>query len=191
MLRRPTIEYVTEECKEFDLEPSTQLGENALSQLQDCFPQNVDPAHVILKAIALNRLYSARVQDQHVEMIAREIAKRGIDPLLAVGSANAIDQIVECCNERRYFSFATKFCSWHNPKAYVIYDGNVDECLWRYKRQDQFSRFWRYELEDYGRLAEIIADFQTYYQLGDVSVRDIDKFLWRVGDKLLNAGAGG
>src|ERR1700678_3131168 len=188
LLPTPSIESVRTECDAFDREPSTHLAEDALRQLRECFPRNHDPAHVILKVIALNRLYRARVLDKHIEMVACGIAEQRIDPLLVEGSPKAVELIIGCCSERRYYSFATKFCSWHNPDAYVIYDGNVNECLWRYRKRDNFSRFQRGDLYDYSKLSGIIAAFKGHYELHSFTSKEIDKFLWRIGELLLNTG---
>ena len=189
LLPDPSIESVSAESDAFDREPSTRLAEDALRQLRECFPRNVDPAHVIVKVIALNRLYSARVLDKDIEMVARGIAERPIDPLLNEGSPKAVELIIGCCSERRYYSFATKFCSWHNPEAYVIHDGNVNKCLWRYQKRDKFSRFRRDDLYDYEQLTRIIGAFKDHYELHSFTSKEIDKFLWRIGDRLLKADA--
>lgn len=166
-------------------EPSTRLAEDALRQLRECFPENVDPAQVILKVIALNRLYSSRVLDKDIEDLAKCIVDNHLDPLLEEGSPRVIDLIIGCCQGRHYYSFATKFCSWHNPTAYVIYDGNVNECLWQYKKRDKFAAFRRDDLYDYEKLATVVRAFQVHYGLQSFTVREIDKFLWRVGERLL------
>jgi hypothetical protein len=48
------------------------LAEAALRQLRDSFPGNVDPAQVLLKVIALSRLYSARVLDKKAQRLSFE-----------------------------------------------------------------------------------------------------------------------
>jgi hypothetical protein len=90
--------------------------------------------------------------------------------------------------ERRYYSFATKFCSWHNQDAYSLWDYNVDEALWK---RDRFAIFKRQELCEYPRLTEVVKEFRTFYGLQQYSHKDVDKFLWRVGDPLMKAKAMG
>ena len=94
--------------------------------------------------------------------------------------------IHDCTTTRlQYYSFATKFCSWHNQKAYSLWDYNVDEALWAYKGQDRFAQFKRKELLDYPRLIAIVKEFRDIYGLRRHSLKNIDKFLWRVGASLL------
>jgi len=188
-LPAPTLEFVKAECDEFDREPSTQLGEEALDQLRVQFPGNKEISHVLLKVLVLNKLYSARVHDNDVETLARHIAALGIDPLLAEGSSRAVHLITDCPNLRlHYYSFATKFCSWHNATAYPIFDGNMNECLWSYKRQDpekKFAQFRREDLKDYEKLIATVNDFRSDYKLDSLTFREIDKFLWRLGAEIL------
>ncbi len=157
---------------------------------------------MLLKVVALNRLYSARVLDVDVETLARHIAGLGIDALLAEGSSRAVDLIAHSGKLRRgCFSFATKYCSWHNPDAYPIYDARVDECLWSYKKQDGhkegYPKFHRQDLLVYPKLREVVTKFCNFYKLrlvdpfaaGSIdsfNFKAIDKFLWLQGDSLFS-----
>lgn len=187
LLPIPTVDAVKAECDAFDKDPATQMAEDALRQLRECFPTNANQPQVIVKVLALNRLYSARVLDKDIGTLATGIVERRIDDLLQEGSPLAVEAIIQCCSKRRYYSFATKFCSWHNPTAYVIYDGNVDECLWRYKQRDNFAGFRRGELREYEKLLSVIKAFRGRWELQRFTLREIDKFLWTIGDRLVRA----
>lgn len=94
---------------------------DALSVLVRHFPRNVELPHVLLKVVALNKLYSTNILD--VETVARPITGLRIDAPLSGGSSQAVDLIasVRIAGKVRYnLSFATKYCSWHNPTAYPI-----------------------------------------------------------------------
>src|ERR1035441_2254588 len=184
LLATPTVELVKAKICEFDGDPSTRLGEDALGQLWAQFPRNTETPHVLLKVLALNNLYKTRVRDIDVEILARHIAGLGIDPLLAEGSASAVDLITHCDKLRDYVSFATKYCSWHNPDAYPIYDSRVNECLWSYKKQDGFAKFHRQDLSVYPRLCDVMIRFRQFYSLGAFNFKAIDKFLWLQGESL-------
>jgi hypothetical protein len=177
---------VRAECDAFDAESSTKLGEDALRQLREQFPNNSDPAQVLLKILVLNKLYSARVDDVDVFPLARHIAGHDIDTLLRRGSLEAV-RLIWRCDEvgKMYYSFATKFCSWHSPAAYPIYDGNVDVSLWSYKKQYQFASFQRKDLGYYDKLVGIVSQFRNYFELNNFSVREMDKFFWRSGGRIL------
>ena len=185
MLPIPTIDLVQAECDAFDEEPFTKLGEQALAQLREQFPRNVEVSHILLKVLALNQIYSTRINYVDVVPLSRHIAGLGIDSLLDQGSPRAVDLIFVCPPLPKYFSFATKFCSWHNPAAFPIYDHYVDECLWLYKKQDGFAVFHRQDLWIYEKFVEIVTSFRSHYGLTCFTYRQIDKFLWQTGDRIL------
>ena len=185
-LAGPTADLVRAKCDEFDREPSTRLTEEALGQLWAQFPRNSETSHVLLKILALNKLYSAQVRDIDVETLARHIAGLGIDALLAEGSPRTVDLVTRCDNLRNYISFASKYCSWHNPDAYPIYDSRVDECLWFYKKQERFAEFHREDLRVYPKFREVVIQFRDFYNLGSFNFKAVDKFLWLQGQSLFS-----
>jgi hypothetical protein len=181
----PTVELVEASCREFDSEPWSKLGEEAMRQLREHFPQNTEAPHVLLKVLVLNKVYNTRVNDIDVWPLAEHIAGCGIDALIDHGDPTAVEQIYTCDKMRMYYSFATKFCSWHNPTAYPIYDSYADACLWAYKKQDRFADFRRQDLGRYSKLVAIVSAFRKHYRLDRFSFREIDKFLWRTGAGIL------
>jgi hypothetical protein len=189
VLPRPTVELVEAECKAFDLE--NWLAEEALGQLRAQFPLNTDIRHVLLKVLVLNKLYGTMIRDIEVETVAKHIVGLGIDPLLAQGSLQAVTLITDCPNVRQYLSFASKFCSWHNPTAYPIYDGNVRECLSLYQKQDSFAQFRNKEdLYYYQKLFDAVLAFRSHYGLNSLTFKQLDKFMYRVGGQILKARKG-
>jgi hypothetical protein len=189
VLPRPTVELVEAECKAFDLE--NWLAEEALGQLRAQFPLNTDILHVLLKVLVLNKLYGTMIRDIEVETVAKHIVGLGIDPLLAQGSLQAVTLITDCPNVRQYLSFASKFCSWHNPTAYPIYDGNVRECLSSYQKQDSFAQFRNKEdLYYYQKLFDAVLAFRSHYGLNSLTFKQLDKFMYRVGGQILKARKG-
>ncbi|HLU25087.1 MAG TPA: hypothetical protein VKZ58_05230 [Longimicrobiales bacterium] len=55
-----------------------------------------------------------------------------IDGLLRDGVPEAVERIASAQikgRPRRYYSFATKNCSWHYPELFAIYDRHVDRIL--------------------------------------------------------------
>jgi len=119
-----------------------------------------------------------------MEPLASHIAGLGIDALLAEGSPEAVDLIANCPPLRRYLSFASKFCSWHNPAVYPIYDANARACLWGYKKQDQFAKFQQQDLWYYEKFRAAVVAFRKHYGLDSLTFKQLDKFLWLSGDRI-------
>lgn len=177
---------IDDEIHAFDTEPSTALAEASISALIAAFRQNHAMNHVLLKVVAINRLYRARVLDMDMENLARHVVEiDSLDTLIASGAPEAVPLICDCTTvQRKYYSFATKFCSWHNQSAYSIWDGNVDVALWAYKQQDSFADFKRGSLRNYNAFLRTAKAFRSYYGLENYSLKSIDKFLWQVGGRL-------
>ncbi|MDR3414279.1 MAG: hypothetical protein P4L87_25515 [Formivibrio sp.] len=186
VLPTPTVELVEAECSAYDLDPSNQLGDKALKELLEQFPRNTVISQVLLKVLVLDRLYSTRIRNIDVEPLARHIAGLDIDTLLNQGSPVAVERIFVCPELRRkYYSFATKFCSWHRPEDYPLYDSYAVECLWAYKKQDSFHKFHRQDLWYYEKLVTTVTAFRHWYNLDCLTFRQIDKFLWRCGGRII------
>lgn len=86
--------------------------------------------------------------------------------------------------KRDLYSFATKFCSHHNPEAFPIYDRNVDKALRAFRKRDHFFSFNNGDLKCYPKFVKIINAFRDYYKLSQYSYKDIDRYLWLLGSLL-------
>ncbi len=77
-------------------------------------------------------------------------------PHLDTGSVQLVDMIARVRvgedKQRNYLSFASKYCTWHRPKSYPIYDSRAEKCLWAYKLQFGL-RFARKDLWEYSGFA--------------------------------------
>ena len=95
--------------------------------------------------------------------------------MLSAGSLVANIEIAG--RKRRNYSFATKYCGWHRPAVYPIYDSYVDACLWFYKKRDKFDEFKRQDLCVYAQFLKTVTAFRSHYRLGEFDFKQLDKFL--------------
>jgi hypothetical protein len=178
-----TEDAVKSRIQEFDT--SQAIVEDAISKLIKCFPQNTSQEEVLLKVTVINDLYGTAIFA--TSNVADHIVLQNIDELLQKGDSIVVDRIakVQLAKKiRNNYSFASKYCSWHNRQEYPIYDRFVEQMLWAYRNQDQFSQFRRQDLWEYRRFKEIMLDFRNYYGLSSFDFKDIDKFLWLEGKGL-------
>jgi hypothetical protein len=194
MLPRPTGDDVIKAEKKFDEE--NEPIEWLLAQLFQKFPGNTAFGEVVVKTKVLNVLYTTQIRA--VNIVARHICSLGIDPGLRAGEAEIVDRIakVQLTDKTRYnVSFASKYCNWHNATAFPIYDGNVEACLWHYKNQEG-SRFAAALAErgiafprygyDYAGFVRIVNAFRDGYSLTSFTYKQLDKFLWSLGETLVS-----
>lgn len=98
-------------------------AEEGLKELFGTYPRNDLLSTVLLKVAALNSLYSTNIYA--VFDVARHIRQLNIDSQLQQNDLSLIDKIAVVTigeKTRRNYSFATKYCSWHKPDIFPIYD---------------------------------------------------------------------
>lgn len=185
-LDTPTNILVAEHIRKFNNDKRYYPADEAIIKLFNAFPENKELEDILLKISALNDLYSTQIYATY--RLAEHILNLGIDKQLFEGDPGAVQDIAsghgitnKKGTEINFYSFATKYCNWHNRDAYAIYDSFVDKVLMAYKKQDRFSEFKKSELKDFISFKRIIENFITYYNLSDHNLKEIDKFLWIYG----------
>ncbi|KRU25038.1 hypothetical protein VT91_08410 [Clostridium sporogenes] len=159
------------------------LQEDALNKLfVDLCPKNADVIDVLLKASTLNDFYSINIFS--IYPVAKHICSLDIDSRLKVGDVTLVRDIQYVTigdTERNFYSFASKYCSHHNPLDYPIYDSYVDEVLRYFRNRDGFSDFYDGDLKDYIRFKGILIDFRAFYSLSEYNLKQIDQYVWLLG----------
>jgi hypothetical protein len=178
-LQIPTATQVKAACERFDKE--NHLVEQTLTELFREHPRNDEPSRVLLKVVAVNALYQTSIFA--LETVARHIHANHseIDAALASGSPSAVEMISKINVQGRkynFYSFATKYCNWHNPSEFPIYDTHIDHYLWTLQEQHHFAAFQHAEMCDYPKFRGIVAALRDKYSLGAFSFKEIDKFLF-------------
>lgn len=184
LLERPTKQLIERYVLQF--EERSARSENVIRQLCEKFPHNNKFESVLLKSIVINTLYSTQIRNIWIEKVADHIITLDIDEDVRNGVPDVVDRIarVKIIEEpRNNYSFATKYCSFHNLSAYPIYDSFVDRLLWEYRKQDNFARFYRKDLKDYKNFKQVLDEFRRFYGLEDVSPKALDNFLWGYGNE--------
>lgn len=179
---RPTTSVIESYVRQFDTTAGYAIADNAVSRLFQTFRQNQRLEEVLLKVAVLNSLYNTSIYA--LQAVAEHILELQIDTKLASGSLALIDEIakVKIGNKvRRNYSFATKYCGWHLPEIYPIYDSYVDNLLWEYQKVDNFAAFKRNQLLDYPNYKKLVEQFRSYYGLTQFRFKELDKFLWLYG----------
>jgi hypothetical protein len=185
-LQRPTPELVNHYVSQFEEDRYTSAADEALSLLYAAYPENACLAEVLLKVAALNSLYSTNIYA--ITAVAQRIVDLQIDARLREPDLSLVEEIalVEVGGKkRRNYSFATKYCSWHEPEMYPIYDWYSERLLWAYQEKWRFSEGRRKEWQNsYPSYACAHAAFRRHFGLEEYSAKQVDKFLWRYAKEL-------
>ncbi len=185
-IARPSVAEVDRYLEIWRQTTNNEPFDSALKSLFRVMPHNTDVGEVAVKLAALNGLYATNILA--VNQVATHIASLDIDARLAAPEVDAslIEDIARVTLKgkvRRNYSFATKYCSFHRPDLYPIYDRLVRDVLNALLLQgeafDTFSRGERWHA-DYAIWNRSITKFRQHYRLEEFSLRDIDKYLWTV-----------
>ena len=180
---RPNRVIVDNYLKEWDTLEKYVLQEKSLNLLFNKFcPQNSKLEDILLKVSALNDFYSTNIFD--TATVAKHILNCQIDLDLKNGEVSLVDRITPVLMKgktRRFYSFATKYCSHHRPEIYPIYDSYVVKILMHFKNKDAYFHFKKDDLKTYKVFLQAIQAFKNYYDLGVYSLREIDIYLWIAG----------
>lgn len=158
------------------------LHETTLNKLfgQLC-PNNTCIEDIMIKCSALNDFYSTNILDVHP--LAEHILYLKIDARLKQGDCSLVDDIA-CITingkDHHFYSFATKYCSFHQPKLFAIYDSYVDKVLLTMNKRNPFTN--EKNLRDkYKSFASAIHGFQKHFGLDQLSLKELDQYLWQIG----------
>ena len=168
--------------------PSYSNQEKALDKLfMGICKRNDNIEDILIKCSSLNDFYSTNIFDIHT--VAQHILSLKIDERLKNGDLSLVDEIshVEVNGKlHTFYSFATKYCSHHNPERYAIYDSYVEKVLISMNSRDHFMDFKQEELKDYETYMRVIKAFQQRYGLMQYNIKRLDQYLWQLGKWYFN-----
>ncbi|OOF36386.1 hypothetical protein [Rodentibacter heidelbergensis] len=182
-LPKPTsqqVNYYIEKGKSLD---NYVQQEKALNKLFDLMPNNHDVSEVLLKCSTLNDFYSTNIFS--VYSVAKHILTiQKFDLRLKNGDLSLVNELQNVTIsgvEKHFYSFATKYCSHHNPEMFPIYDSYVDKVLWEFNKEHSFSKFKRTDLKNYIEFKRVLVDFKNYFKLNEFTIKELDQYLWLLG----------
>lgn len=168
--------------------PSYSNQEKALDKLfMDICKKNDNKEDILIKCSSLNDFYSTNIFDIHT--VAQHILSLHIDERLEKGDHSLVDDIahVEVNGKDHFFySFATKYCSHHQPERYAIYDSYVEKVLISMNNRMHYANFNREELKDYDIYMSVIRAFQQRFGLMQYNIKQLDQYLWQLGKWYFN-----
>jgi hypothetical protein len=113
---------------------------------------------------------------------------------LALGSSEIVDTIaavtISATGKKRWnYSFASKYCSWHKQGSYPIWDSRVKAYLTWLKQKPSGSFIVKNpdSWKNYREFVDVVNKVRKVYDLGALSFKQIDKFLYTEGEKLIAA----
>ncbi|MBE5890597.1 MAG: hypothetical protein E7282_06460 [Lachnospiraceae bacterium] len=184
MQRKVDIKMIDEYIKNFD--NNEKLKEKTLNDLFREKYTNKKLQDVLIKVCTLDALYATRIRKADLTKIAEHIIDlENIDGLLDDGNIEAINQIGTTPKEvNNAYSFASKYCSFHNPDKFII----IDQWSWKalvkianeYHLNTKLAKEWNSKYDSYLKYCDCLNEFLSKLSK-KYTYKDIDKFLWLYG----------
>ena len=164
------------------------LHERSLNRLfLDLCPQNDKVEDIMIKCSTLNDFYSTNIFDVHA--MAEHVLNLNIDKRLRDHDYSLVDDISNVVidgKSHHFYSFATKYCSHHQPEKYAIYDSYVEKVLLSLKKKEDFADFRKEDLKDYETYMRVIHSFRQHFGLVKYSIKELDQYVWQLGKWYFN-----
>ncbi len=182
-LPTPCVEQMEYYLQKWDGLENYHLQEDALDKLFiGLCPENKDLSDILIKVSTLNDFYSTNIFS--VYPVSKHIRSLNIDDKLRAGDVTLVNEVMRVTigeKQKNFCSFATKYCSHHNPLNYPIYDSYVEKVLVYFRNKDGFSIFATLELKNYKKFKTILIEFSEFYGLEQYNLKQIDKYIWQLG----------
>ena len=132
----PCIQEVEKWLKHWDSLPDYTEQEKALDKLFfGEFKANDNLQNILVKCSTLNDFYSTNIFK--VYNVAVHILSLNIDERLNNNDPTLVNDIAKLTingKDKYFYSFASKYCSHHNPLNFPIYDSYVEKVLKHFRR---------------------------------------------------------
>lgn len=183
IIQKPSKYEVEKYLKKWNATENIVLPEKSLNKLfLSTYKNNTDIDEILIKASSLNDFYNTNIFS--VVTIAKHIYNLNIDKRLKAADETLVNDIANVIingKAKRFYSFATKYCSHHFPNEFPIYDSYVEKVLMYFNKIDNFFNFKREDLKDYKKFKNVLIQFKKFYNIEQYSLKDIDKYIWLVG----------
>jgi hypothetical protein len=174
-------------CSEVFLRhPRYSIADMAIQKVVEGMPNNTSLPEVIAKVSIIKSLYVTPFYDV-MSLSEHIINNSGFDLYLDSGNPKSVEivrsghgiRLKKTGKEIDLYSFATKYCSFHNPEAYPIFYGFVGDLLFRLNLQyGWISKLYKYELNDYSKFKNLLDCFVNYFEIGLHGYKMLDQGIW-------------
>ena len=165
------------------------LQDRCLNKLfLETYPNNTKIEEIIIKANTLNDFYS--INNYYIIPTSKHILSLNIDERLKNGDTSLVADIADLTTDDKkifLYSFAAKYCSFHNPNDFPLYDSMVEKALTYFQEIDRFCKSNEFNLKNYPLFKNILLEFAESYNINSYSLKQIDMYLWQVGKEYFSS----
>lgn len=173
-----------------------RIPEEAINDLCTIkYKSQTDINGVIAKISIINQIYSTRVKNIDTYWLAKHITNNGekLEECIAskdldsrITAVSIIADSKKSSDERisqmnNHYSFATKYCSFHKPEKFPIYDSYISAVVKANADKGICGKVTNItSFNSYGKLCESLEQLRECFEktLKKISVKMFDQFLW-------------
>ena len=179
----------------FESESGYANSDRGLRSLFRALGAKGDVGSVLVKAAAVNGLYRTAIGNIHKmgEHIARipnlqTRLQRGDISLVDCIRSNHGIRTKKAEKEYDFYSFATKYCAWHNPSSFPIWDNLVSRLVSGVYRTllREYGTLTQEDLKDYGTFSDRHRTLGKELRLQRMGAKKLDQGMWMVGKALFD-----
>ncbi len=179
------------------IHPRYGIAEKVVTKIFVENPNNNKLQNVLPKITILNALYSTSILNV-IEYAEYIVTIKKLDKLLVEGNNHAVDQIrlghnirnKKSNKEYNFYSFATKYCSFHNKKNFVIYDDILSKLLYEINKfvniDDKLKKVYFRDYDYYKNfITELLIkiDKKINFKTFDMALWIIGKYLFKIEEQ--------
>lgn len=185
----PNAEFIEKQTALFNQDQSD--AEQAIRDLVQQWPENKSLSSTLAKVCLINTIYGTNVLAAF--KMAKHIQGLKINSMLQSGNPELVPLIAKLeivpGKVRNFYSFATKYCNWHQPDKFPIYDSIVETVLWDFNKHFGFENdFKKADFRHYPKFKALVDDFRRCFGLEMYTYKQIDMALWQYGKVIIPEG---
>ena len=215
----PKLGDVAEQIKEYRRLWKKKGHEEVDEFLEKLFPSDClsngdgvdalsDTDKILIQICALDAFYGTQTPSKFLIPFAEKIRDSNFNERIKCECLDIVNTIANVDDKkhghRNICSLSTKYCSFHNPDVYPIYDKRVGQMLLAFNEEQGHECFYdsckscglttkalaydtasKRVVENYKEYCKLIEKFRECYELDkeEFSLKDIDRYLWLAGKR--------
>jgi hypothetical protein len=123
------------------------------------------------------------------DAMAQHILNLKIDDALESSDKQVVMDIAQITyrgEPRNFYAFASRFCCYHYPAVYPIYNPTIDQVLRVYYKRTRATVLPENLLTDYPSFSNLMEEYKDNFHLPLRHYWELDKFIWAYGQLIID-----
>ena len=197
-IQNPNFDFISKQSNEFSKDEANRIKDEVLKEYFDNHKKNDDINIVLKKVTLINSFYNTFIQNDELVMVAQHIVEldrlfsrthKSFSTRIENGEINIVNFIAYYGDTKKLphniYSFASKYCSFHNSEKYPIVDSYAKGMIYFINKSERYCKnrvnTSMKSINDYRVFCEMYEAFIRSYAIKDgkkLSFKKVDEYLW-------------